>query len=52
MEKSYSAAYGARTSRLIQLEDAIASRIIDSWQHPVARLDASSDGEQLVLSAL
>ena len=35
-----------------ELEDAIASRIIDSWQHPVARLDASSDGEQLVLSAL
>ena len=55
VEKSYSAAYGARNlRRLIQkeLEDAIASRIIDSWQHPVARLDASSDGEQLVLSAL
>ena len=55
VEKSYSAAYGARNMRrLIQkeLEDAIASRIIDSWQHPVARLDASSDGEQLVLSAL
>ena len=55
VEKSYSAAYGARNlRRLIQkeLEDAIASRIIDNWQHPVARLDASSDGEQLVLSAL
>ena len=55
VEKSYSAAYGARNlRRLIQkeLEDVIASRIIDSWQHPVARLDASSDGEQLVLSAL
>ena len=55
VKKSYSAAYGARNlRRLIQkeLEDAIASRIIDSWQHPVARLDASSDGEQLVLSAL
>ena len=55
VKKSYSAAYGARNLRhLIQkeLEDAIASRIIDSWQHPVARLDASSDGEQLVLSAL
>ena len=51
VKKSYSAAYGARNlRRLIQkeLEDAIASRIIDSWQHPVARLDASSDGEQLV----
>ena len=46
VKKSYSAAYGARNlRRLIQkeLEDAIASRIIDSWQHPVARLDASSD---------
>ena len=55
VKKSYSAAYGARNlRRLIQkeLEDAIASRIIDSWQHPVARLDASSDGEQLVRSAL
>ena len=55
VKKSYSAAYGARNlRRLIQkeLEDAIASRIIDSCQHPVARLDASSDGEQLVLSAL
>ena len=55
VKKSYSAAYGARNlRRLIQkeLEDAIASRIIDSWQHPVARLDASSDGEQLDLSAL
>ena len=55
VKKSYSAAYGPRNlRRLIQkeLEDAIASRIIDSWQHPVARLDASSDGEQLVLSAL
>ena len=55
VKKSYSAAYGARNlRRLIQkeLEDAIASRIIDSWQNPVARLDASSDGEQLVLSAL
>ena len=55
VKKSYSAAYGARNlRRLIQkeLEDAIASRIIDSWQHPVARLDAASDGEQLVLSSL
>ena len=55
VEKSYSLTYGARNlRRLIQkeLEDAIASRIIDSWQHPVARLDAASDGEQLVLSAL
>ena len=55
VKKSYSAAYGARNlRRLIQkeLEDAIASRIIDSGQPPVARLEASSDGEQLVLSAL
>ena len=55
VKKSYSAVYGARNLRRIiqkELEDAIASRIIDSWQHPVARLDASSDGEQLVLSAL
>ena len=55
VKKSYSMTYGARNLRRTiqkELEDAIASRIIDSWQHPVARLDASSDGEQLVLSAL
>ena len=38
VKKSYSAVYGARNlRRLVQkeLEDAIAARIIDSWEHPV-----------------
>ena len=55
VKKSYSAAYGARNlRRLIQkeLEDAIAARIIDSWEHPVTQLHASADGEKLCLTAL
>ena len=55
VKKSYSAAYGARNlRRLIQkeLEDAIAARIIDSWEHPVTQLHASADGEELCLTAL
>ena len=54
VKKSYSAAYGARNlRRLIQkeLEDAIAERIINSWQHPVRQINVASDGEQLVLTA-
>ena len=55
VKKSYSAVYGARNlRRLIQkeLEDAIAARIIDSWEHPVTQLHASADGEELCLTAL
>ena len=55
VKKSYSAAYGARNlRRLIQkeLEDAIAARIIDSWEHPVTQLHASANGEELCLTAL
>ena len=55
VKKSYSAAYGARNlRRLVQkeLEDAIAARIIDSWEHPVTQLHASANGEELCLTAL
>ena len=55
VKKSYSAAYGARNlRRLIQkeLEDAIAERIIGSWQHPVSRINVSSDGESLILTTV
>lgn len=55
VEKSYSAVYGARNlRRLVQkeLEDAIAARIIDSWEHPVTQLHASANGEELCLTAL
>ncbi len=55
VKKSYSAAYGARNlRRLIQkeLEDAIAERIISSWQHPVSQINVSSDGESLILTTV
>ena len=55
VKKSYSAAYGARNlRRLIQkeLEDAIAERIINSWQRPISQINVSSDGESLILTAL
>ncbi len=55
VKKSYSAAYGARNlRRLIQkeLEDAIASRLIESYQYPVTHLKAIADGEKLELLAM
>ena len=55
VKKSYSAVYGARNlRRLVQkeLEDAIAARIIDSWEHPVTQLHASANWEELCLTAL
>ena len=55
VKKSYSAAYGARNlRRLIQkeLEDAIAERIINSWQHPVSQINVSSDGDSLILTTV
>lgn len=50
--KSYSLTYGARNlRRLIQkeLEDAIAVRIIDSYQQPLTEITATSDGERVIL---
>ena len=55
VKKSYSAVYGARNLRWLvqkELEDAIAARIIDSWEHPVTQLHASANGEELCLTAL
>ena len=57
VKKSYSAVYGARNlRRLIQkeLEDAIAMKMIESYQQPVSVLKAtgSADGEKLELLAL
>ena len=54
VKKSYSAVYGARNlRRLVQkeLEDAIAARIIDSWEPPEPQLHASANGEELCLTA-
>ena len=55
VKKSYSAAYGARNlRRQIQkdLEDAIACRIIDNWQHPITQIRACANGEALELLTL
>ena len=55
VKKSYSAAYGARNlRRQIQkdLEDAIAGRIIDNWQHPITQIRACANGEVLELLTL
>ena len=45
VEKSYSLTYGARNlRRLIQkeLEDPMAARIIDSFEHPIAQISATA----------
>ena len=53
--KSYSLTYGARNlRRLVQreLEDAIAMKLIESWQTPVTQLKAVADQDHIVLEAL
>ena len=53
--KSYSLTYGARNlRRLIQreLEDGIATRIIDSYQHPVTQIRATAEGDAVQIYAL
>ncbi|MPM24937.1 ATP-dependent Clp protease ATP-binding subunit ClpC [bioreactor metagenome] len=55
VKKSYSATYGARNlRRLIQkeMEDPIATKIIESYMAPVTRMKAVSDGEKLDILAL
>ena len=55
VKKSYSAAYGARNlRRLIQkeLEDAIALRVIESYQNPVTHLKAVGGEEKLELLSM
>ncbi len=55
VRKSYSQTYGARNlRRLIQkeLEDAIASRIIDSYQNPITQLKATASEDSVSLLAL
>ncbi|MCD8376357.1 MAG: ATP-dependent Clp protease ATP-binding subunit, partial [Oscillospiraceae bacterium] len=55
VDKSFSQTYGARNlRRLIQkeLEDAIASRIIESYQSPITQLQASATESGVSLLAL
>ena len=54
VKKSFSAAYGARNlRRQIQkdLEDEIATLLIDSYQHPISAIHATSDGEKAAVTA-
>ena len=54
-KKSYSQTYGARNlRRLIQreLEDAIATRIIDSYMAPITHLQAVVEDDKLELVSL
>ena len=55
VKKSYSMTYGARNlRRQIQkdLEDAIATRIIDSYQQPITQIKATADGDNVQVLAL
>ena len=54
VKKSYSMTYGARNlRRQIQkdLEDDIATKLIDSYLHPIQSIHASANGEHPVLTA-
>ena len=55
VKKSYSAAYGARNlRRLIQkeLEDPMATAIIDSYEHPVSQVYARVEDDKIKLDTL
>ena len=55
VKKSYSATYGARNlRRTIQkdLEDTMAARIIDSYEHPVTQIRASMEDGKLVVRSM
>ena len=55
VEKSYSLTYGARNlRRLIQkeLEDPMAARIIDSFEHPIAQISATAQDGAVQLYTL
>ena len=55
VKKSYSAAYGARNLRRTiqkELEDEMASQIIDSYEHPVTQLHAAMEDGKLVVRSL
>ncbi len=54
VRKSYSLTYGARNlRRQIQkdLEDGIATKLIDSYLHPLSSLHATAQGDEVILQA-
>ena len=55
VKKSYSATYGARNLRRTiqkEVEDAMALRIINSYDAPITQLSATAEDEKVVLNAL
>jgi len=55
VKKSFSQTYGARNLRRTiqkELEDVMAARIIDSYEHPITQLRAVTEDEKLVLQTL
>ena len=55
VKKSYSATYGARNLRRTiqkELEDEMASQIIDSYEHPVTQLHAAMEDGKIVVRSL
>ncbi|MEI3347841.1 MAG: ATP-dependent Clp protease ATP-binding subunit [Dysosmobacter sp.] len=54
-EKSYSRTYGARNLRRTiqkELEDPMATRIIDSYEHPITQIRAAAENGQIRLDTL
>ena len=55
VKKSYSVAYGARNlRRTIQrdIEDGVAERIIDSYEHPISQVSLTANDDQVEILAL
>lgn len=55
VKKSYSITYGARNLRRTiqkEIEDAVAAKIIDSFDAPISQVKLSADAEQITIFAL
>ena len=55
VKKSYSAAYGARNLRRTiqkEVEDELATRIIDSYDNPITQIKATAENEKVALYTL
>ena len=53
--KSFSRAYGARNLRRTiqrELEDPMATKIIDSYEHPISQIKATVENEEISLYTL
>jgi ATP-dependent Clp protease ATP-binding subunit ClpA len=54
VKKAFSVTYGARNLRRTiqkELEDPISEIIIDSFEKPVSRILAKTDGDEIVVNA-